>query len=159
MLFEDTGFIQHISDTAGHARGEIATGLADDDHTPAGHIFAGVVPHAFNNRAHTTIADTETLSRHPTNIGFTVGGSIERHITNDNVFLRGERRSFRRIEDHFATGKPLAKIIIGIPSQCEAHAGRQKSPETLPRRSVEMEMNRVFGQAFRPEASGYFAAK
>ena len=44
--------IVNVGDAAGHACGEVATGLAEHDHLAAGHVFAAVVAHAFDNRLH-----------------------------------------------------------------------------------------------------------
>src|SRR5215471_5570144 len=124
-------FIEYISDTAGHASGKITS----------------------------AVANAETLPRHPTNIRFPAGGSIDCYITNDNVFFWGERRTFGRKQNHFPAGKSLAKIIVGIALQFEGHTGGHKRAKTLPRRPAKMKMDRVLGQSLRPKSPSDFAAK
>ena len=82
--------IQHVSDAAGHSRGEVAPRLADDDDPPASHIFAGVITHALDDRAHAAIAHTKTFPRHAANVSFSVGRAVKRHIADDDIFFRCE---------------------------------------------------------------------
>ena len=49
---EIAGFIQHVGNAAGHARGEIAAGLAQHHHAPAGHVFATVIADGLDDRVH-----------------------------------------------------------------------------------------------------------
>src|SRR6185312_4653970 len=44
---EIAGFIEHVGDATRHARREIASGLAEDDHPAAGHVFATVIADGF----------------------------------------------------------------------------------------------------------------
>ncbi len=56
------GFIQHVSDAAGHARGKIAPGRAENDDPAAGHVFAAVIADGFDDRIH---AGLRTPKRSP----------------------------------------------------------------------------------------------
>ena len=49
-LGEVAGFVEHISDAARHAGGEVAPGLADHHHDAAGHVLATVIARAFDDR-------------------------------------------------------------------------------------------------------------
>src|SRR5690606_19389933 len=62
--------VEHIGDTARHAGGKVAARLADNHDNTAGHIFAAVVAHAFDNRDRAGIAHRETLARHTAEIAF-----------------------------------------------------------------------------------------
>ena len=59
----------------------------------------------------------------------------------------------------FAAGKTFAEIIVGVAFELERYPRRHEGAEALPRRALEVKMNRVFGQALRSEAARHLAAK
>ncbi len=83
--------IPHISQAAAHARAKIAARIAEHHHGAAGHVFAGVVPRAFDHHLCPGIAHTEPLARHAAHVCLAGGGPIERHVADDAVFLGGTK--------------------------------------------------------------------
>jgi hypothetical protein len=53
---EVTRLVENIGDAARHAGSEVAPGLAQHNHDPAGHVFAAVVAGAFDNGNGTGVA-------------------------------------------------------------------------------------------------------
>ena len=102
MAAEITSLVQHVSNATGHASPEIAASLTEHHHAPTRHILAAVVPDGFNHCSHTAITHAEALARHATDIGFTAGGPIKRHIADNDVLFRYKGRTRRRIEDDLA---------------------------------------------------------
>src|SRR4051812_19123351 len=62
-LVEGAVPIEHVRDTAAHARREVASGGAEHHHAPAGHVLAAVVAHALHHGVHARVAHAEALAR------------------------------------------------------------------------------------------------
>ena len=56
----------------------------------------------------------------------------------------------RRINDDLAAAQTFAEIIVGVAFELERHAARHERAKALARAAVELELDRVFGQAVRP---------
>jgi len=61
--------VEDVGDAAGHARGEVAAGLADDHDLAAGHVFAAVIADTLNHSAGAGVADSEALTGHAADVG------------------------------------------------------------------------------------------
>src|SRR5688500_11028814 len=70
MAFEVAGGVQHERQTARHTGGKITSGLADYDYASAGHVFAAMVAHTFNDSLRARISHGKTLARDTAEIGF-----------------------------------------------------------------------------------------
>ena len=84
------GLIQDVGDAAAHARGEIASGLAEDHHATAGHVFATVIAHGFDDRVHAGVAHAEAFARHAADENLAARRAIKRHVADDDVLLGHE---------------------------------------------------------------------
>src|ERR687891_2394043 len=157
MILEAAILVQDIGDTAGHARCEIPSGLADNDNPSSGHVLAAVIAHALDDRTHAAIADSEAFTGHAPNIGLTAGCAVERYIADDDVFFRREGRAFGRIQDHFAAGESFPEIVVGIALEFQSHAGRNEGTKALAGGSLEVKMNRIFGKTLRSKAARHLA--
>src|SRR5690606_36496179 len=78
-------------------------------------------------------------------------------IAGDVVVGTEAAEVIRRADDQAAAGEALAHVVIGFAHQIERDAVRQESPEALPRRAVELNVDRVVGQTFVAVAAGNFA--
>jgi hypothetical protein len=56
----------------------------------------------FDNGLHAAVTHAEALARHPADVGLAVRCAVESHVADDHVFLRGEVRLRRRLDDDFA---------------------------------------------------------
>src|SRR5262249_93830 len=142
---EITHLIEHIGDPAGHASGKIPARPAEHHHAATRHVLAAMVPHSFDHSPHAAITDTETLTSHTTDIGFSLGGAIKGYVAKHDVFSRHKGGTGRRIENDPAARQPLTKIIVGIPLQFQGDALGYKRPKTLPSRALEMQMDGARG--------------
>ncbi len=102
-LREIAFLIKHIGDAARHARREIAPRLPDHDNHAAGHIFAAVVAHTFDNRNRTGVAHGETLARNAAEIALAFKRAVEHRIADDDRILGDDARVFRRAHHDAAT--------------------------------------------------------
>src|SRR5690242_10256465 len=109
-----TRFIQDIGNPTTHAGGKIASSLAENHDFSAGHVFATVIADGLDNGVDTGVADGKTFAGHAANIDFTSGGTVECHITDDDIVLRGKGRTLWWINDEFAAAQALAEIVVGI---------------------------------------------
>ena len=83
--------VQNVGHAAGHARGEVAAGLADDDDTAAGHVLAAVVADALHDGVDAGVADAEALAGDAADVGLAGRGAVEGHVAGDDVLLGHER--------------------------------------------------------------------
>jgi hypothetical protein len=61
--FSNVPFVEHVGHAAGHARREVAAGLAEHHDGAAGHVFAAVVARAFDDADRAGVAHGEALAR------------------------------------------------------------------------------------------------
>ena len=64
----------------------------------------------------------------------------------------------RRIDDDLAAGQALADVIVGVAFQRQRHAARHERAEALAGRAVEVQLDRVVGQARGAVAPRHLAA-
>src|SRR6185369_11541533 len=91
--------IEHVRDTARHARAEIAPGRAEDDHASAGHVLAAVIADCFHDGVYAAVAHAEALASHAADVRLAAGCAIQSHVADDDVLVRHERRAGRRRDD------------------------------------------------------------
>ena len=91
--------VKDVSNPAGHSGAKISPGLSNHNNTAAGHVFAAVIPNTLDDRAHAAVPDCKALSRHPADVGLPARRSVERHVSDDNVFFRRKGRALGRVED------------------------------------------------------------
>ena len=53
------------------------------------------------------------------------------------------------IDDDLAAGQPLADVVVGVALQDKGHAARHERAEALAGRALEVDPDRVLGQARR----------
>ena len=77
--------IQHVSHTAGHACGKVASDLSQDHRTAAGHIFAAVVADAFHHRRGPAVTYTEPFPGLAVDIHLAAGSPKAGHVADDHI--------------------------------------------------------------------------
>lgn len=117
QLGEMTGFVEHVSDAAGHAGAEIpADGSEDDDHA-IGHVFAPVVTHALDDGGGSGVANGEAFAGAAVGEEVAATGTVEAGIAEDAIVGRYEAGFVRRADDDFPAGHAFADVVIGFTGQ------------------------------------------
>ncbi len=142
--------VENVSYTAAHAGGKIPAARPEHQDQALGHVFAAVVADAFDDGSRSGVANGKALARNAVEKCFAVGGAVEGHIPDQNIFFGSEDRTSRRIDNQASTGQSLAHIIVGIAFQRQRDSLGEERTETLPRRSLEMNSYRVVGQSGGP---------
>ncbi len=117
-----------------------------------------MVAHAFDDGLHARIADAETLPGDAVDVGGAGGGAVEGDVPGDDLLLGLELRSLGRVDDDLAAGEALADVIVGVTLEFEGHAVRTEGTEGLARTTLELEMDRVLGQARAAMVARHLAA-
>src|SRR5690606_13313438 len=68
-LLEQPVLVVDVGEPAAHPGGEVAARAADDDHAPARHVLAAVVPDTLDDRDRAAVADREPLPAHAVEVG------------------------------------------------------------------------------------------
>ena len=123
--------IQHIGDTAAHTGSKVFADLTDNHHAAAGHVFTSVIAYTLDNSHGTGVSDTETLTGHTVDVGFTVGRTVQCHVTDNDVLILFVFNACRRIHDQLTAGQSLTKVIVGVALQLDGHTLRNKGSEAL----------------------------
>src|SRR5206468_6315323 len=143
---EGAGLVEHVGEAAGHAGREVPARLADDDHAPARHVLAAVVPGSLDHRQSAAVAHREALARHAAEVGLAAGGAVEHHVADEDVLLGHEGRLAGRVDDDLAAREPLGDVIVGIALEGEGDPAREEGPEALAGGAREVDADRVVGQ-------------
>ena len=152
-------FIKHISESARHARGEVASGFTQDDDQTIGHVFAAMVAQAFDDSGCTGIAHGKPLACHPIEECLAAGGPVEDYVANQNVLRSHKRRCFRGVNEDTAAGKTLTDVIVGVTFEFKRDTTGEKSTKALAGGSGEFEFNGVVRQARGTMCTRDFARK
>ena len=143
--------IQHIGHTAGHARGEVLAGGAQHRHAAAGHVFAAVVSHALHHGTGAGIPHTEALSGDAADIGLSAGGSVQGHVSDNDVLTGIDGRFLRRPYDEAPAGQALAEIVVAVAGEADGHPLRKEGSEGLPSAPFRFHVHRI-----RRQGSAFF---
>ena len=84
--------IKHVRDAAAHARREVAPGLAEHDHAPAGHVLAPVIADPLDDRVRAAVPHGKSLAGDAAQIRLAARRAVQRHVANDDVLFGHERR-------------------------------------------------------------------
>ena len=128
--------IEDVRQSAAHAGGEVAPGLAQHDDGAARHVLAAVVADAFDDRGGAAVADREALTRHPAHEDLAAGRTVERDVTDDDVVLGLEGRFPGRTHRHESARQTLAEIVVRIAFEIERDSRREPRSKTLARRPL-----------------------
>jgi hypothetical protein len=117
-----------------------------------------VIADRFYYCIYTRIADTETFACHAVDVDFTAGGSVERDITDDDVFGGNEGGFGGGIEDDFTAAESFADVVVGIAFEFEGDSFGDECAEALSGTTLEVEVNGIFGESV-PVFFGDFVTK
>src|SRR6185437_1969294 len=98
---EGAVLVQYIGDTAAHAGGEIAAGLAEHDDGAAGHVLAAMRADALDDGERARVAHRKTLAGDAAEEAFAAHRAVEHGVADDDRLVALERAVMRRI-DHEA---------------------------------------------------------
>ena len=87
--------VENERESATHARGEVAAGAPEYDDCAAGHVFAGVIAHAFNDRGCSAVADRKSLSGSSAKERFAARRAVECSIADQHGLVWKKLRRFR----------------------------------------------------------------
>ena len=90
-----------------------------------------MVSYSLYHRGGSGVAHTEPLACNAAYKGFSAGGSVEGHISDDDILLRLKGNSRRRIDNQLAAGKTFSKVVVGIAYQLQGQALGNKRAEAL----------------------------
>ena len=120
LSFELAVVVVDVGNPAGHSRGEVSAGLAEDHHAPAGHVLAAVVADAFDDRVHAAVADAESLADDAAQVDLAGDRAVADDVAGDDVFFGFEGRSLRWVRDDAPAGEALTEIVVGVAFELEA---------------------------------------
>ena len=90
-----------------------------------------MIADTFYNSTGTGITDTEPLSCHTVNKCLTTGCTVERNVSDDNVFICRKMCILRRINNNFTTGKSFSKVVITVTAKFKSQSLRNKRTKAL----------------------------
>ena len=90
-----------------------------------------MIADTFHNCTGTGVTDTEPFSRHTVDECLTTGCTIERHISDNDVFICCKSCILRRINNNLSSGKSLAKVIVAVSAKRKRQSFRDKGAEAL----------------------------
>ena len=134
-IVEQPGLVEDVGDAAAHAGREVDPGGPEHRHAPAGHVLAAVVADALDHGRHPAVADGETLAGPAADVDLARGGSVERHVADDDVVGRVEIGARLRLDHDLAARQALAQVVVGLAFEHEGHARRGESGRSSDRPS------------------------
>src|SRR6266851_1074901 len=139
--------IEDVGDATAHPRREIPSGPAQHDDGAARHVLTSVIANALDHRACAAVAHREAFTGEAAEERLAGGGSVERDVADQDILLSLETGDARRPDRHEAAGESLAAIVIRVAFEVERNARRQPCAKTLSRRTGEVNLDGVWGQA------------
>ena len=137
-------FVEDVGHAAAHAGGEVTARGAEDDDASAGHVFAAVVAHAFDDGGDAGIAHAEAFAGHAAEEGFSGGRAVEGDVAEDDVVFGGEGRLGVRVDDDASAAEALADVVVGVAFDLDGHARGDEGAEGLARAALELQVDGAF---------------
>src|SRR5690606_20512750 len=151
--------VDDVGDTAGHARREVAAGLAEDDRVTAGHVLAAVVAHALGDDERPGVADAEPLADLAAQEHLAAGGTVGEGVAGDDAVLGEVVGAAVGTDNDPAAGQALADVVVGVALQPEGDTARDEGAEGLAGRAGEGDVDGVVGQTGAAELPGHLVAE
>ena len=108
-----------------------------------------MISHAFHHSGGAGIADTESLSRNAVYKRLAAGRSVQGHISDYDIVLSLKLHPLGRVHHQLAAGKPLSKVVIGIPHQFQGKSLGYECPKALSAASAAVDGKGIFRQTLR----------
>src|SRR5579863_410089 len=153
-----SALVEDVGHTAAHAGCEISATGAEHQHDAVGHVLASVVANALDHRSRSGVTNGKALARYSVEKRFAARGAVESNIADDDIFFRRESGGARRKHDEPAAGETLANVVVGLALKRKRDPPGKKRAQTLPRRALEVNADRVVEQSSRAVTARDFAA-
>src|SRR3954471_469966 len=138
--------VEHVGDTAAHARGEVATGRTEHHHATARHVLAAVVAGPLDDRVDARVAHREALAGEAAEERPPAGRAVQDGVADQDVLLRHVRGVLGRAHRQNAAGEALARVVVGVAVEHHRDAAHQPAAEALAAVAVSAHDDRVVGQ-------------
>ena len=116
----------------------------EDDGTSPRHVLAPVVSDALHHGQRAAVSHAEALTRDAPDIRLAPGCAVERHVADDDVRLRHERRLGRRRDDQPSARESLAEVVVRIALGCGGSSRGARTPRSSgPRNPVNSMLDGV----------------
>ena len=129
---EIVSFIQHVGDASAHSGGEVLCRCGRGP--PRGRrscIRSRGRPRLPPRPRTAGVADGEAFSRRAVHEDLSAGGSVQGHVSDDDVILRGKTASLRRIDDQLSAGKTFSEIVVAVSDQLQGQSFGDERAEAL----------------------------
>ena len=90
-----------------------------------------MVAHAFHHGHAAGVSDGEAFSRRAVYEDLSAGGSVQGHVSDDDVILRGKTASLRRVDDQLSAGKTFSEIVVAVSDQLQGQSFGDERAEAL----------------------------
>ena len=130
---------KHVCEPAAHACSEVPPARTENYYQSIRHVFTAMVPDALNDRGGSGIANRKTFASDTVKEGFAARRAIERDIADDDIFLRCEPGTARRMDNDSAARKALADIVIRFAFQGQRDPLRKEGTRDSARPSRRVE--------------------
>ena len=114
---------------AGHARADVPSEGAEDDHSAVRHVLARVAADALDDGGRTGVANGKALARRACEEELAAGRPVENRVPGEAWFAVVVGR---RPDHDSATAQALADVIVRLTVENELDARRQEGAEALP---------------------------
>ena len=132
-------FVVDPRETAGHAGAEVDPSATENHGQASGHVFAGVIAHAFDDGPCSGVANREALASAARGKEPAAGRAVEGDVSEKGVRLALLSDATASANDEFAAAETLADEVVGEAFEREGHALCSKCSERLPRSAVQIE--------------------
>ena len=154
-----TRFVIDVSKSARHTCRKIHAYTTEHDHAATRHIFATVVAHAFRNKEHAGVADTEAFTGKTVDENLARSSAVTDNVTGNDVFFGLEACIAWRTHDNLTTRKALAHKVVRFAFEVKRNTRSEERTEALPRDTLQVNLDRVFGEALHAKVFIDFARK
>mmetsp|Transcript_22327 Transcript_22327/g.69936 ORF Transcript_22327/g.69936 Transcript_22327/m.69936 type:complete len:407 (-) Transcript_22327:4711-5931(-) len=150
LLGERALGVVDVRDAARHARGEVAARVTKDNDATASHVLAAVVAEALDDGERARVSHAEPLAGLAAKERLAGGRAVAGNVAHDDV-VRGHKVVLpqllvRRRDDDSPAREALAATVVRVAAHVDRHAGREREPEALSRRRVEVDRDRAVGE-------------
>ena len=88
-----------------------------------------MVAHALHDGGRAGVAHAEALARDARDERLAARRAVERHVADDDVFVRAEGAALRREERELAAGEALAEAVVAVALEPERQPLRDERAE------------------------------
>ena len=131
--------IEQVGPAAGHPGPEVGTDRAQDDHDPAGHVFAAVRAEPLDDRLRAAVADGEAHPGPADEMESPCRRPEQAHVADQGGRGRVGDDLGLGTDDDRPARQALADVVVGLTHEVESKAAGQERPEALSGRAAQLE--------------------